>query len=63
MPAFLEKILSKAATKKGFSGERKDKYVFGTMNKMGAMKGSQETEKGKRMEMKHMRDMLAKKKG
>ena len=32
--------------------------VYGTLNKLGAMKGSKETPKGRRMEAKHMRDML-----
>jgi len=32
--------------------------VYGTLNKLGAMRGSKETAKGRRMEAKHMRDML-----
>lgn len=46
MPKFLEKKL-------------KEEYgdnphaIYGTMNKIGAMKGSKETAKGKRMEKKH----------
>ena len=32
--------------------------VYGTLNKLGAMKGNKETPKGRRMEAKHMRDML-----
>ena len=31
--------------------------IFGTMNKVGAMKGSKITAKGKRMEKKHERDV------
>ena len=30
--------------------------VFGTMNKLGAMHGNKETEKGRAMEVKHERD-------
>lgn len=32
--------------------------VFGTMNKIGAMKGNKETAKGKQMEQKHKRDTM-----
>lgn len=53
MPAFLEAKLKKEATKKGFSDEKADHYVYGAMNNMGAMRGSKETAKGKRMEKKH----------
>jgi hypothetical protein len=53
MPAFLEAKLKKSAAKKGFSGERADRYVYGAMNNMGAMRGNKETAKGKRMERKH----------
>lgn len=53
MPAFLEGRLKKAAADKGFSGKRADRYVYGAMNNMGAMRGSKETAKGKRMEKKH----------
>lgn len=46
MPLFLEKKLKK---------EYPDnpKAVFGTMNKIGAMRGNKETRKGKSMERKH----------
>ena len=53
MPAFLEARLKKAAADKGFSGKRADRYVYGTMNNLGAMRGSKETTKGKRMQKKH----------
>ncbi len=33
--------------------------IFGTMNKIGAMRGNKETAKGKAMERKHKRDMKA----
>lgn len=53
MPAFLEARLKKAAAKKGFSGERADRYVYGAMNNLGAMRGNKETAKGRRMQKKH----------
>ena len=53
MPAFLEAKLKSEARKKGFSGKRAAHYVYGAMNNMGAMKGSKETAKGKRMQAKH----------
>jgi len=36
--------------------------IYGTMNKIGAMKGNKETAKGVQMEKKHMEDMLSRKK-
>ncbi len=59
MPAFLENILSKQAAKKGFTGKRKDRYVYGGMNNLGAMRGNKETAKGRAMDLKHMHDTLA----
>jgi hypothetical protein len=53
MPAFLEKALEKSATKHGFKGHRAAAYVYGTMNKIGAMHGNKETAKGAAMEKKH----------
>jgi len=55
MPVFLENLLKRAAAKKGFSGRRAAKYVYGAMNNMGAMKGNQVTAKGERMEAKHQK--------
>jgi hypothetical protein len=46
MPAFLE-----AKLKKEYPNN--PKAVYGTMNRIGAMKGNKETKKGKRMEAKH----------
>ena len=60
MPAFLEAKLRKSAAKKGFKGKRADKYVFGAMNNMGAMRGSEITKKGRRMQAKHDREMSGK---
>lgn len=46
MPKFLEEKLEKEYGN--------DKHaIFGTMNKIGAMRGSKETKKGRRMEEKH----------
>ena len=56
MPKFLEEDLRKAAAAKGFKGKRADRYVFGSMNNMGAMRGNQETAKGAEMQAKHDRD-------
>lgn len=57
MPAFLEQVLKKAAAKKGLAGKSANSYVFGAMNRMGAMQGNQETPKGAAMQAKHDRDM------
>jgi len=53
MPQFLEAKLKQKAADKGFSGKRADRYVYGAMNNLGAMRGNKETAKGKRMEKKH----------
>ena len=55
MPEFLERALQKEATKKGFTGKRAKKYVYGGMNSIGAMHGNQITPKGQQMERKHLR--------
>ena len=34
MPKALHDKLERQARKKGFTGERKDRYVYGTMNKI-----------------------------
>lgn len=46
MPEFLEKKLKKEY------GDN-DHAIYGTLNKIGAMKGSKETAKGRKMESKH----------
>jgi len=46
MPRFLEQKLKKEY------GDNKH-AIYGTMNKIGAMKGNKETRKGKAMEKKH----------
>jgi hypothetical protein len=55
MPKFLEDQLKAAAAKKGLKGRRADRYVFGAMNNMGAMRGNKETAKGRKMDEKHAR--------
>lgn len=56
MPKFLEERLKREAARKGFTGKRADHYVYGTMNRIGAMRGNKETRKGARMAAKHKRD-------
>ncbi len=53
MPKFLEDRLKKEYPNNPGA-------VFGTMNKLGAMKGNKETAKGKAMERKHSADMKRK---
>ena len=50
MPEFLVKKL-----KEEYGSNRK--AVYGTLNKIGAMHGNQETAKGEEMQAKHERDM------
>lgn len=61
MPKFLEDKLRAEAAKKGKRGRAADRYVFGTMNNIGAMRGNKETAKGAEMEAKHKRDTEMKK--
>lgn len=49
MPQFLESKLRANVPR----GVDPDRYVYGAMNNMGAMKGNKETAKGKRMQKKH----------
>lgn len=56
MPKFLESTLKREAARKGFRGKRADRYVYGALNNMGAMRGNKETPKGARMQRKHERD-------
>jgi len=56
MPVFLERLLQAAAAKKGKTGRAADRYVYGTMQRMGAMRGSKETAKGRQMAAKHRRE-------
>ena len=61
MPKFLEDKLKKEAAKEGKSGKVADKYVYGAMNNMGAMRGNKETAKGAKMQAKHNAKMKKKK--
>ena len=56
MPAFLEAKLRKNVPK----GVDPDKYVFGSLNNMGAMRGNKVTKKGRRMQAKHDRKVSGK---
>ena len=38
MPKELEEKLKRSGRKKGFVGERLNKYIYGVMNKLGLMK-------------------------
>ena len=49
MPAFLEKKLRANVP----SGVDPDRYVYGAMNNLGAMRGNKITKKGRAMERKH----------
>lgn len=51
MPKFLEKKLEHEYA--GLPKKEREHDIFGTMNKIGAMRGSKETAKGKAMEKKH----------
>lgn len=53
MPKFLEKKLKAEAKKKGFTGRKAARYVYGAMNNMGAMRGNKETAHGRAMQKKH----------
>jgi len=53
MPAFLEAKLRKNVP----AGVDPDRYVYGALNNMGAMRGSKITPKGKRMQTKHNQKM------
>jgi hypothetical protein len=46
MPKKLEQALKREAAKRGYSGDRADKYVYGTMRKTGWKPGTQK--KGKK---------------
>lgn len=56
MPKFLERKLKSEARKKGYRGRRAAEYTYGTLNRIGAMRGNRETRKGARMAAKHKRD-------
>lgn len=47
MPKKTEDELRKSGKKKGLKGEALESYIYGTMNKMGLMKGSKRKAKKK----------------
>lgn len=53
MPRFMEAKLRTEAEKKGLTGDRKNAYVYGTMQNLGFMRGSRTTEKGRAAERRH----------
>lgn len=55
MPKFLEKKLRAHVP----TGVDADRYVYGAMNNIGAMRGSKETAKGRAMERKHLSQRAA----
>lgn len=55
MPKFLEKKLKREY-------QNNPRAVYGTLNRIGAMRGSRETAKGRAMSAKHKRDMKSGKK-
>jgi hypothetical protein len=57
MPKFLERKLKAEAAAAGKTGRAADRYVFGTMNTIGAMHGNKETPKGARMDAQHRHRM------
>jgi hypothetical protein len=61
MPKFLEAALRHEAKRRGFTGPHVDRFVYGTLNNLGAMHGSKETAKGARMQTTHTRDVARRK--
>lgn len=47
MPKKLEQALKREAAKRGYSGERADRYVYGTLRKTGWKPSTQKKGKGK----------------
>lgn len=50
MPKKLENKLKKQFRKKGLKGKSLDHAVYGTLNKLGLMRGSKITDKGRKAE-------------
>lgn len=57
MPQFIEQKLKTQALKKGLRGKEVDKYTYGVLSNMGAMRGNVKTKKGERMQEKHEDDI------
>lgn len=53
MPQFLQNALEREAVRKGKKGRAKSRYIYGTMNNIGAMHGNKETDKRAAMDKKH----------
>ena len=49
MPKKLEAKLKKEAARRGYTGKRADRYVYGTMNRLGVMFGNKKGSELKRM--------------
>jgi hypothetical protein len=47
MPKELEAKLKRSGKKKGFTSDRLKRYIYGTMNKLGLMKGNKRINKSK----------------
>ena len=62
MPKFLENRLRREYAAKGKSGKALDRAIYGTLNKIGAMRGSKTTAKGRRMQEKHERHQTMRRK-
>jgi hypothetical protein len=56
VPKFLENALRHEGKRKGLAGKHLERYIYGGMNNIGAMRGSKETAKGAAMERKHESD-------
>ncbi len=59
MPKFLEDKLKSEASAEGKTGRDADRYVYGALNNMGAMKGNKETAAGRAMAKKHAAKMAS----
>ena len=57
MPKFLVRKLKAEAVKQGLPAAAVNRYAYGALNNMGAMRGSQETAKGTAMQAKHVAKM------
>lgn len=56
MPRFLEDKLASEARSKGMRGKRVARYIYGTLNNRGLMRGNKETAKGREADRKHRQD-------
>lgn len=57
MPEFLERDIEASEKKRGLPAKKARSIAFATMNKMGAVRGSKITAKGRQMEKKHASDV------